>query len=577
MSRPFLTDASLTATFGTYRLRWTLVLSLLVGGLTVPFGAARGAARADLHPVDARQTPAGQTLSIPTYSEVSVSSRAATLILEFEGTAPLRLALDNGVILVDGTEVGRYSSGDPLDVSWRALLSEAVSAQNGQLAALLRGWNPPAGLTAATLEGSRTLKTRLDTALQRPQASVGSGGAGSGTGMALDPEAERSLLDLIVANPTRAAGISTLLAQGGASGAGATLDLRIGRPVAVEAGDVISGPLFVVDGDVRVDGTVQGDLLVLGGTIRLGDAGRVDGNVFWIDGDLRGNRDRILGEARELDAPSDAASGTRSGSLRDEIAAGFRDAWIQSEIERTPSRTTVRTTRLGRGANFFGNFVSGLGSLLQAAVTFVLLLGLGIAGLRFFPRRFEVVARTAASNPGRSLLVGSAGLVLTPFAYVSIGVVLTITIIGIPVAIAWLIAAPFILVAALLLGYLGVARTLGSWWVQRGDTYVPRRLDASLPVAHLGIGLALLLSGTAVAAVFEIGGGWFAVFRVLALLIAFGAGATALAMGMGAVLLSRGGQRGDWAGDLSDMNGLSDLNDFDFPEPDPTEATDATS
>lgn len=511
----------------------------------------------------------GQALQIPTYSEVSVSSRAAILTLEFAGVPPVQFALENGVVRVDGTEVGRYTTGDPLDVSWRALLAEAVSAQNGALAQRLREWPVPARLSGVSLEGARALKAELDAVLETPQPSLTPGASGAlGTmGVALDPTTERALLDLILANPGRAEAISALLARRRPDQAGAPFQLEVGQPVYIEPATSVEGSLFVVDGDVRIEGTLTGDLLVLGGTIRLGESGAVSGDLFWIDGDFRGRPDQIRGEALQIEvvgtadpAQSGARSAREEGSagLRDGFRDGFRDG---AETSGTASRST---TRRYEGPAFFRNFFSGLGSLLQAGVSFALLLALGIAGLRFFPRRFEIVARTAAQNPGRSLAVGGAGLLLTPFLYLTGGVVLVITIIGIPVAVLWLLLFPLALVAALHLGYLSAARTLGGWWVARGDTFVPKRLDATRPVAHLGLGLALLLVGYAVAALFEMGGGWFAIFRGLTLFGTFVAGAAAMATGLGAVLLSRGGQRGDWAGDLSDLDGFPSTDPEDF-------------
>jgi hypothetical protein len=514
----------------------------------------------------ASQTPdPGASLRIPSYSEVSVSSRGATILLEFEGRPAARFSLENGAIRIDGDDVGRYTPGGPLDQSWRALLSEAVSAQNGRLATLLLGWTPPAGLSAESRSGAEALRTRLGALLRTAPAPGAGGGAGGGApgamgsptaGLTLDAATERSLLDFIVANPGRAEVLSALLAGRDPVRASGPLELRIGVPVEVTRGDRLAASLLVVDADARIEGTLDGDLLVLGGTIRLGEGGSITGDARWIDGGLIGSTARIGGEARDLGAVEGSGIDSGTPSTRD----GFRDlrnelTEIREEIRRSAQpRTGSSSSTRGRWP-FFRNFLSGVGSLLQTVMTFALLLGMGIVALRFFPRRLEIVARTAAHSSGRAFLVGGAGILLSPFAYLSGFVILVVTIIGIPFALLWVVAFPLAFAVALLLGYLGAARTLGAWWVARSDTYVPERLDPTRPLAHLGIGLVLLLVGYAVAALFQMGGGWFALFRGLAFAIALLAGGSAMALGLGAVLLSRGGQRTEWAGDVSDLAG----------------------
>jgi hypothetical protein len=78
-------------------------------------------------------------------SEISVSPREARLVLELAGAASRTFSLANGAVLIDGSQVGRYEAGGPLDRAWRTLLGEAMEAEGPALAELLTAWSPPRG------------------------------------------------------------------------------------------------------------------------------------------------------------------------------------------------------------------------------------------------------------------------------------------------------------------------------------------------------------------------------------------------------------------------------------------------
>ena len=477
-------------------------------------------------------------------NEVTVSSRGAGITLEFEGGERFSADLRGGILLLNGSEAGRYTPGDALDRAWRAILADAIAADNGRAGTLLAGWDPPGGLAGDAAASAEALRSGLRGALARPAASDLPADAAAGSSTLQDSSANRSLLDVLVQRPDRAVGLTQLLESRDA----ADLDVRVGTDVRVQIDDVVEGNLLVLEGNVEVDGRVTGDLLVLGGDLRLGEEARIDGDVRILDGRLLGQRDAIRGTLAEL-----GSEGTSAASLRSELES-MRDE-IRAEVERgmreTSSGRQSRETRSSGG--FFRNLVSGVGGLLQTAVTFALLLGIGMGILYFFPRHFEVVARTATHVPGRSLAVGWAGLLLSPFAWIFGIIFLTATIIGIPVMLLWLPLFWVALAVAVLFGFLVVSRNLGAWWVHRRDAYHPQGLDTEQPAARLGVGLVLLLATFAGASLLEIGGPLFSIFQVFLVVVGSLAAVNVAAMGLGAVLLSRAGRDRRWTGGTDDL------------------------
>ncbi|TVP44690.1 MAG: hypothetical protein EA350_11000 [Gemmatimonadales bacterium] len=475
------------------------------------------------------------------YNEVNVSGQAAGITLEFEDGDRLSVELREGVLLVNGAEAGRYAAGDALDRAWRALLGQAIASDNGGVSRLLASWNRPDGLSGNALAAAETMESRLGSALA-PRTSAATGQAGDPAQPSMDPESHGALVDLLIRQPDRAQGLGRLLGTRQMD----AMDVRVGSDVRVGADERIEGNLLVVEGDVRVDGRVDGDLLVLGGDLRLGSDARIGGDLRILGGSIRGNRGGVDGSIEELAAVSEPAGAMPTAAdIRAEVERGIRDG-----LRESPTRST-RTARSSGG--FFRNLASGVGGLLQTAVSFALLLGIGVGILYFFPRHFEVVARTAAHVPGRSFAVGWAGLLLSPFVWIFGIVFFTATIIGIPVMLLWLPLFWVMLAAAVLFGFLAVSRNLGSWWVNRRNSYQPQGIDTAQPAARLGVGLVLLLVAFAGASILEIGGPLFGIFQVLLVVIGTLLAVNAAALGLGAALLSRAGRDRRWAGEVGDL------------------------
>jgi hypothetical protein len=216
------------------------------------------------------------------------------------------------------------------------------------------------------------------------------------------------------------------------------------------------------------------------------------------------------------------------------LQAEVRDARVsvQRVSRQQPSRS-----------NPFRHFTNAIGNLISILITYAVIFGIGLAVIFFGGRRYiETVADTARHQTLRSMFVGLAGACLLLPAFVLGAVALVISIVGIPALLAWLPLFPVAAVLAVLLGYVSVAHAAGEAlaerrfyatdWFQRGNSYY-------FLVTGLGLLVALFLASQIV----SMAGPWLGFFS--GLLAVLGAVATfiAVAVGFGAVLISRAGTR----------------------------------
>lgn len=190
--------------------------------------------------------------------------------------------------------------------------------------------------------------------------------------------------------------------------AGTTVDKAVayGGDVVVEEGARVTDDAVAFGGNVTIkDGaTIDGDAVAFGGEVRKGDGATVRGQTVSFGGDEMGTS----------------------------IARGAMKARHQAR----------------RDDGDFGGSVAAF--LLQ----FALLFGLGFLATMFVPNRMKQLETTVRKQPVRNGLVG----LLAAIALVPLTVLLTVTIVGIPVVVAlWIIIAPL----AALLGVVVIANAVG--------------------------------------------------------------------------------------------------------------------
>jgi hypothetical protein len=459
-------------------------------------------------------------------SEVGFSDDGAELSLGFQDQGELNISFHDGQVLVDGEVVGEFTRQDALDTAWRSLLVEVITLDDGPLATALNDWDPPQSLTG----GAADLAAHLDLILERSLAVPGvSQDVGDPRGGSVSLGAEEGLLSALLSRTGALSGLAQALE-------GTPLNhfiLKIGEDVVVGADEVLEGNLILVDGDLDVRGRIEGNVVVTGGEVRLLEDGYVTGDLRIADGTFEDLGGSVGGSLMDLD----------TGDLLELDQADLEELREEMESEiRRDLRAQIDRERRRSGNLFFGilgNVGSAIAGLLENLVTFLILSILGVLAVHFQRERLEIVATTAYRAPVRAGVVGLAGgFFILPIWIVGI-IALAITIIGIPVLLAWVPLFPIAAGLAILLGYLAVARNIGEWVAEqeyRGLEWI--RGSNTFYTVIAGVG-ALMVPTVAASVSRILGFGFLTnLLNLAGSMVTF----VAAAVGLGAVLLTRGGK-----------------------------------
>lgn len=455
--------------------------------------------------------------------EISVGRSEASMRLEFSSGSPLEIALRDGSVYVDGEATGAYTAGDGLDTAWRSLLGEAVSLDDGALARRLRDWSPPSDLSGDRLELAQTIDHSLEDALAAPEAP-----AKPSVDVSMSGD-DGALVRALLGQTDRLAVLGQAL-----DGIGSNMKLHVGEDVTVAKGETLEGSLVVVQGDVRIEGDVTGDVVVVDGTLEMADGGHVEGDVRLADATLTRDGGSIDGDVVNVERTE--------RDLEREIRARVRTE-LRDEI-RNEVRANTRRNTGGSFFNPFRNIFRGVGGLIENLVSILVLGLIGMGVVSFAPRNLEVVAETARRAPGRAAMVGLAGMFMLIPVWVVGAIVLTVSIVGIPVMIAWLPLFPLAAVAAAVLGYLAVARNVGEWLADSGYRYTDwiRKTNALHLVVGGIAGLSLFFVAANVLRMVP----FFGFFRGLLVFGGVLASMATVLIGFGSVLLTRAGRRPEY-------------------------------
>ena len=486
-------------------------------GLTPLFGAVLA-----LSAAGAAQPTGAQERQVVS-NRVTVSDADATLSLEFDSGPAFEISFQNGEVRVDGEEIGSYQASGELEASWRSLLSEVVPLDDGPLAAALLAWEPGAQLTG----DARAVAERVDRALQEALAGPlpGSGAiprvSGSAEAGGMAPALVPPLLRLLL---QRGRVLEEALEDVDLT----EFSLHLGEDVTVDQGSEIDGALLVVEGDATISGEVPGDVVVVAGTLRIEGDAVIRGEVRVIDGQLEREGGTVEGNIFTVDAGDVAATG------------GMADAEASGGEERNPPSRQAEVR-----ARPFRNVTSGLSGLFGDVFWLAVILAVGTAVVHFAGDRLQNVADVVRTAPGRAALVGLAGGFLLLPVWVLGGLALLVSIIGIPLLIAWLPLFPLAALLATGLGYLAVASVVGEWLARKGVPALDR-FRPSNQLHVLAVGLAALVLPSAVSHVAEMGGPSLGSFLSgLFTLVAVATAMIALMLGFGAVLLTGAGRTSD--------------------------------
>jgi cytoskeletal protein CcmA (bactofilin family) len=251
-----------------------------------------------------------------------------------------------------------------------------------------------------------------------------------------------------------------------AAGCPVSVDRPVGEDAVVAGCDVyVKGPvgddLRAAGGQVTVDGKVGGEAIVAGGKVTLTSGSEIGGRASLgggevsvsgtvgkdlkiyarrvsIEGEVEGDT-RVI--ARELELlPGAKIKGALTYASREELKMDPK-AQVLGKITREPTPSGLR--REGRAGRPWALHALWLVGLIAAGALFVLV----------FPGFAQATQANVGSAPWKSLGLGTAVL----FAGPPIMVVLLITVIGIPIALALLAAYAIML----LTGYLTIGNFIG--------------------------------------------------------------------------------------------------------------------
>lgn len=486
--------------------------------------------------------------------EIAVSSAEATLRLEFADGGGLEISFRDGTIRVGGDDRGSYETGGPLEVAWRSLLGEAVALDDGPLARTLVAWSPPASLEGSSLELARTLDETLEDALEPPAAAPPERPAEPGEAVLPETAVLRSLLGRM----DRIRGLAEALEGTGAED---VEHLFIDRAIVVEADEELTGSVVVVDGELDLHGRIDGDVVVVEGSIRVREGSRITGEVRVVNARVYRDGGVVDGGVRSVTVPA----GWEEMKIPDpeEIRREIRDE-LRSELRRE-----IRSGSRGDGGFFqpFWQIGQALGDIIKDLLTIGILALMGMALIHFAGPNFDVVAEAARRAPLRAGMVGTAGAFLVIPVWILGGIALFISIVGWPVLLAWAPLFPVAAGFAALAGYLAVARNVGEWVAEQRFSWLEDRIRASNRVHAVVAGVAALMVAFVLANVASIGRPWLGFLEGLFITVGTVATVLAFVVGFGAVLLTRGGR-------LRLYTGGPPLDGDDFgwgPEPGPVD------
>lgn len=495
-------------------------------GLTLALALALGAGAATS--LQGQEGDAPQVLS----KMVSVGPGEARLTLELASGSTMELALAGGQVRMGDEVLGSYTPGDALDAAWRELVASTLSLEDEALLAALVDWTPPAGLQGEKAAVARRmdefLTSNFDTTALRVRA--------------LEARTEAAALDEALGEIRGLEGLALLTRLEALSGLSESLSelgprvrVVVDDHLEVDAGTEINSSLLVVDGTLEVHGTIRGDVLVVDGEVEIHPGGRITGALKLAESTLDNEGGAVEGGIQEL-RPDRSDLESR---IREEIRRELRN-------EFTRDRGDSREWGVGRP---FSRIFHGFGNLFGDLFNILVLGLIGAAFFHFAGTNVEAVAETARTSTGRAALVGLSGaaLVLPVFILGIVG--LAVTIIGIPAILLWVPLFPAAVLLAVLMGYVAVARNLGVWLEKQRYPYT-EWIRLSNPVTLVFGGLLVLMAPFIAAHILGMVGflGFFSVLLKVSgvILTVFVA-----AVGLGSVLLTRGGRKPEeWGSEM---------------------------
>lgn len=208
--------------------------------------------------------------------------------------------------------------------------------------------------------------------------------------------------------------------------------------------DEIVHTVTVTGGSAKIDGTVTGDLVVMGGSAKLHKGARVVGNITVMGGSVKIEKGaRVDGHVAAMGGSVKSDEGAIiGGTVVDDDHKGNVKVSIDDDgdLQTTASDANDSTKgKLQSAAQSFGHKVTAMS----------LLFVFGCVLLALLTGRMERIRVETAARPMRSFALGLLGSVLGGIAAVVAIVILCITVVGIPIAVLGILTAVFAVYGAI--------------------------------------------------------------------------------------------------------------------------------
>jgi hypothetical protein len=196
--------------------------------------------------------------------------------------------------------------------------------------------------------------------------------------------------------------------------------VSFGGDVVVRPGEVVE-TVVTMGGSATIEGEVLRDVVTMGGGVHVRRGGIVRGDIVAMGGQVQVDEGAIAAERLEL------------GTAPHGLAIRARDA----NDDDAPSEHRLASGAADAAAGAAGALAEWLSDTLASASRHALLFLFGLLLLGLAPARLDAVTHAVAALPARSAATG----LLSAVAAVVLGVVLTITIVGIPGAVVLALGA----------------------------------------------------------------------------------------------------------------------------------------
>jgi hypothetical protein len=477
-------------------------------------------------------------------TSVALTGDEAILDLELASGRSLQVRLSDGLVLIDGDEVGRYAPGGAFESAWRDLLREASRGELGggwarfwgtefsadaAAAGTIRAALAPlvAGMSAELAAEAR-VEAVAEAAAAIEEAAAAQEAAAAAVAAAVEAQVEAvegvSLDEVIVGGLvvelSEVEGLARQLVRIGLAPELERLlngDLEMPVRIVIDAdeyrlpeGAALDEMLLLVESDGVVAGKIRSNVLVADGSLIILPTAEIEGDVIAIDATI-----------------------TNQGGA---IAGTIRESLHRTPVVVAPAVPRVRIARHVPSA--LSRVTAGLGSLAKTVAMYLLFGFLGALVVYLFRGHLETVSDTVSYSFGRSFLTGLAAEVL----FLPIGLVMTVLVVT-------AIAVPFYIIAFALLsvlGYVSVAHAAGENLTRRRFSWTDRMRRANsyyYVLNGLGVLLALFVGAAITQMAYPLLG-WAHDLLIASAWILTWIAATS---GLGAALLSRAGRRRSYA------------------------------